>query len=148
MADEQAIVKGSCLCQRVKYEFRGQPATTILCHCSVCKRLTSSLFALHYPIAQSNFSITSGQPKTHNFTHPAGMDIEAAFCDQCGTLLYKRVEAEPFRRSYLVQAGTTELKPGLEAKGLWVEAPKTELWVSQRAPWLAPVEGAEQKPEF
>ncbi len=76
------------------------------------------------------------------------MGVEAAFCDRCGTWLYKRVDADPFRHWYLVQAGTTDLEPGLEAKGLWSEAPKIELWVSHRAPWLAPVAGAEQKSEF
>jgi hypothetical protein len=84
------------------------------------------------------------------FTHPAGIGIEAAFCDRCGTWLYKRVEAEPFKRWYLVQAGTTGTgaEAGPEVKVLWTEAPKIELWVSQRAPWLGAVEGAEQKVEF
>ena len=81
------------------------------------------------------------------FTHPVGMGIEAAFCDQCGTWLYKRVDADPFRDWYLVQAGTTGTdKSNMKAR--WTEAPKLELWVSERAPWLVPIAGAEQKAEF
>ncbi len=120
----------------------------LLCHCSVCKRLSGSLFALHYPIPPTNFTLTSGQPRTHKFTHPVGLGIEAAFCGDCGTWLYKQVGGGPLEGCYLVQAGTTDLEPGLEAKGYWTGAPAVELWVTERAPWLAPVEGAEQRPGF
>jgi len=123
-----------------------RPLDQLLCHCSACKRLSGSLFALHYPIPPTNFAITSGQPKTHKFVHPAGPPVEAAFCGNCGTWLYKQVEANPFEGFYLVQAGTTDLEPGSEANGYWTAAPEVELWVTERAPWLAPVEGAEQRP--
>ena len=173
MANNQSITKGSCFCKLITYQFEGEPVTKVrinivispqltqrlainnslppaqaLCHCSVCKRLSGSLFALHYPIPPTNFILTSGQPKTHKFTHPAGMNIEAAFCGDCGTWLYKQVEGGPFEGFYLVQAGTTDLEPGLEAKGYWTGAPAVELWVTERAPWLAPIEGTEQRPGF
>jgi len=119
-----------------------------VCHCSVCKRLTGSLFSLSYPIPTTNFTLTAGKPKTHKFTHPAGMGIEAGFCGDCGTWVYKHVETEAFKGFYFVQAGTTDLEPGMEAKGYWTGSPAAELWVTERAPWLAPIEGAEQNPGF
>ena len=178
MVNNQPVTKGGCFCRKITYQFEGEPVTKVrtmnhpprltrgprgeskltatqqsplpqaLCHCSVCKRLSGSLFALHYPIPPTNFTLTSGQPRTHKFTHPAGMGIEAAFCGDCGTWLYKQVEGGPLEGFYLVQAGTTDLEPGLEAKGYWTGVPAVELWVTERAPWLAPIEGAEQRPGF
>ncbi len=168
MANNQSITKGACFCRKITYQFEGEPVAKVrttlpgsqkqsnthhpppqlLCHCSACKHLSSSLFALHYPIPAPNFTLTSGQPKTHKFTHPTGLGIQAAFCGDCGTWLYKQVESGPLEGCYLVQAGTTDLEPGLEAKGYWTGAPAVELWVTERAPWLRPVEGAEQRDGF
>jgi hypothetical protein len=126
----------------------------MLCHCSVCKRLTGSVFAMHYPVAGNQFAITSAaRPKVHAFTHPTGLPLVASFCPDCGTWLYKQVEAEaaPMYGFFLVQAGTTDLPPGATeaAEGHWAKrTPAVEIWVSERAPWLAPVDGAEQKAQF
>jgi len=263
--NQTIIIRGSCFCGKVRYQFRGEPATKVcflvfppsqlplflsqplfpsmkhvrpkqnsgetaptylltylpnsrlknhvvplqstshkhlhplpftnsikkkaICHCKVCKKLSSSLFALHYPIPPSNFSITpttsttgeeSGDStsrenqhlKTHKFHHPdaPSMAIEAAFCDSCGTWLYKKVDAEPFAGWFLVQGGTVgDLKgdgggdegdgesgegKGDEGEGeikgeYWDEnKPVVELWVSQRVKWLGAVEGAEQREGF
>lgn len=103
---------------------------------------------MHYPIGPGKFAVTAGEPKVHNFKHPTGVVTAASFCGDCGTWLYKQVEADPWRGFHFVQAGTTDLQAGLEAKGYWTGTPAVELWVSERAPWLAPVTGAEQKPQF
>ena len=121
----------------------------MLCHCGDCKRLSGSMFAMHYPIPGANFTITAGEPKVHNFKHPTGVVTAASFCPDCGTWLFKKVEADPYRDYFLVQAGTTDLEPGMEAEGYWTRTkPVVELWISHRAAWLAPVEGAEQKMQF
>lgn len=57
------ITKGSCFCRSIQYTYTDTPPTTALCHCSVCKQLSGSLFALHYPIHPDKFSITAGEPK-------------------------------------------------------------------------------------
>ena len=144
----RASGKGAYHPPRLTKTIQYSPPPQLLCHCSACKHLSSSLFALHYPIPAPNFTLTSGQPKTHKFTHPTGLGIQAAFCGDCGTWLYKQVESGPLEGCYLVQAGTTDLEPGLEAKGYWTGAPAVELWVTERAPWLRPVEGAEQRDGF
>jgi hypothetical protein len=120
----------------------------MLCHCSDCKRLTGSVFAMHYPIGPGNFTITAGEPKVYNFKHPTGVVTAASFCGDCGTWLYKQVETDQWHGFYFVQAGTTDLEPGMEAQGYWTGKPVVELWVSERPAWLAPVEGAEQKAQF
>ena len=108
----------------------------------------SSLFAMHLHTAPDKFRIKSGEPKIHSFQHPSGLDMKGAFCGDCGTWLYKQVEVDPWRGFYLVQAGTTDLEPGKEAQGFWADPPVVELWVSERAPWLQPIKGAEQKAQF
>ncbi|KAH8878539.1 hypothetical protein GQ53DRAFT_707131 [Thozetella sp. PMI_491] len=148
MATSQSIVQGGCFCKKIVYQFEGEPATKMICHCGDCKKIGSGVFALHYPIAPDKFSIIQGQPKVHKFKHFAGLPIQAAFCGDCGTWLYKQVEADPWNGFYLVQAGTTAYEPSQGAQGYWAGSPVVEIWVSQRAPWLQPVPGAEQRPEF
>lgn len=122
----------------------------MLCHCSDCKRLTGSVFAMHYPVGPGKFAITSAaQPKVHGFKHPTGVVTASSFCPDCGTWLFKQVEAAPWQGFYFVQAGIVDLEPGLEARGLWAKTtPLVKIWVSERAPWLAPVQGAEQRAQF
>jgi hypothetical protein len=106
------------------------------------------MFAMHYPVPAEAFTITKGSPKVNDIKHPTGLEMKAAFCPDCGTWLFKQADADPFKGWFLVQAGTTDVEPDKEASGYWVGAPEVELWVSQRAPWLGPVKGAEQKSEF
>lgn len=74
--------------------------------------------------------------------------MEIFLCGDCGTWVYKQCHVEPFEGFYFVQAGTTDLEPGKEAAGYWSESPIVELWVTERAPWLGSIEGAEQRPGF
>ena len=120
----------------------------MVCHCNECKRLGGSVFAVHYPVAPGAFKLTSGEPKTHSFKHRAGIGITAAFCGDCGSWLYKQAEADPWHGFFLVEAGTTDVEPGQEAQGYWTNPPAVELWVSERAPWLGSVQGADQRAQF
>ncbi|KAH9908284.1 hypothetical protein F4778DRAFT_716774, partial [Xylariomycetidae sp. FL2044] len=38
------LVRGSCLCQAVKYELAGGHGTKLICHCLTCKKITGSAF--------------------------------------------------------------------------------------------------------
>ncbi|KAH8659977.1 DUF636 domain protein [Xylariales sp. PMI_506] len=148
MSTSHSVVKGGCFCKKISYEFEGEPATKMICHCSDCKQVGSSVFALHYPISPDKFTITSGQPKLNHFKHFAGIEIVAAFCGDCGTWLYKQVAAEPWTGFYFVQAGTVSLEPDQAVSSYWTSPPVVEIWVSQRVPWLAPIQGAEQREQF
>ncbi|KAK3387345.1 hypothetical protein B0H63DRAFT_448197 [Podospora didyma] len=116
MANSQRTnaIKGSCFCSNITYEMEGEPATkarvivpvpTFHSRLAQNGALSSRCTA---PVAPEKFRITSsGQPKIYQFTHPAGFTTDAAFCGDCGTWLYKQVEADPWRGYYFVQAGTT-----------------------------------------
>ena len=45
--------------------------------------MTSSLFAMHFPMQPRSFEIKEGTPKSLNFTNPTGVVTEAGFATQC-----------------------------------------------------------------
>ena len=90
------------------------------------------------------FDITDGTPKKTETTHENGMPIEAFFCGDCGTPLYKVAHADAFKGAVIVMAGTIDnLGDHMD-----VAEPGAELWVKYRAGWLGEVKGAQQLQEF
>lgn len=84
----------------------------------------------------------SGKPKTFSKKHHKyDMTINLYFCPDCGTGIYKDTDADMFKDTVLVQAGTT-------ADGLDGYTPNTELWLKEKAKWMPEVQGAAQVQEF
>jgi len=129
---------GTCLCGNLKYEFSGEGSQRVLCHCTQCRRMTSSAFSTNIVIPASAFTI-HGTPK--NYTFVRGEEIHTtSFCGDCGTTISKIVDGfEKFKGLVVVQGGTLDEGQGFEK--LKVDA---ELYVSNRADWLKEMEGAKQ----
>lgn len=70
------------------------------------------------------------------------MILTIYFCPQCGSTLYKEGSADMFKGLKLVQAGT------LHDKTLLNTGIMAELYVSERASWLAKVDGAAEMATF
>jgi hypothetical protein len=70
------------------------------------------------------------------------MKITLFFCPECGTAMWKEADSDAFKGLKLVQVGTlsdtAQLEKGMDA----------ELWIKYRVPWLAAVDGVEQKSQF
>ncbi|KAF7591894.1 hypothetical protein BBP40_000941 [Aspergillus hancockii] len=98
---------GSCLCQAVKYEYKGDPLAKAVCHCLTCRKLSSGS-STNVLIPQDHFHITSGEPKTFSMTHESGMHLTTHFCGNCGNLLYKTADREEFKGAVIVLAGTLD----------------------------------------
>ncbi len=55
------MIKGSCLCQQVEYQFDGQIEEVAICHCNQCKRAQGTPFVTNAPVSAEFFAFTKGK---------------------------------------------------------------------------------------
>lgn len=87
------MLRGSCLCGEVQYEYSGELGPIVMCHCSQCRRAQGSAYATNSPVQASRFRFVAGQELVKEFESTAGK--KRAFCQECGSPLYSRRDAKP-----------------------------------------------------
>ncbi|NTG20668.1 GFA family protein [Agrobacterium rhizogenes] len=116
----EAIRTGGCLCGAVRYEVRGEPYQSGLCHCKTCRKLTGSAFSATANWHRPQFRMTG---EISNFD-------KRSFCPTCGSRLF-----------FLLEDGV-EVFLGTLDDAPYAISPMVEVWSIRREPWLAPVVGA------
>lgn len=84
--DQKHTHQGGCYCGSVRYEISSDPQFTMVCHCSICRRLQSSAMgapATFFPV--DGVKVTKGQEHLTEFLSPRR--YSRAFCNKCGTRL-------------------------------------------------------------
>ncbi|GAA5314981.1 MAG: GFA family protein [Candidatus Pelagadaptatus aseana] len=82
------MIKGSCLCGNVKYQYTGTIEEVAICHCDQCKRAQGTPFATNSPIKKSLFSFQSGENSLKAFF--SSEKKKRVFCGNCGSPLYSQ----------------------------------------------------------
>jgi hypothetical protein len=77
------ILEGGCLCGAVRYQVRGKPTNTMICHCRTCRRATGSPVVAWLTFAQADFEVTTGALAEFRSSPP----VRRGFCGTCGTPL-------------------------------------------------------------
>lgn len=106
--------EGGCRCDGVRFRISKAPLLTGACHCSGCKRMSSSAFSLAVVVPVDGFAVTKGTPvvggihaatrhmfcphcMTWMFTHPEGID---AIVNVRATLLDDHAWFTPFVETF------------------------------------------------
>ncbi|MDW6020491.1 GFA family protein [Mesorhizobium sp. BAC0120] len=110
---------GGCLCGAVKYEVRGEPFQSGLCHCTTCRKLTGSSFSATANWRSDQFSMT-GELRTYE---------RRSFCPRCGSRLF-----------YLYDDGVEVFLGTLDQAPNDIK-PMVEVWTVRREHWLPPIAG-------
>jgi hypothetical protein len=80
------MLKGSCLCGQVRYEYDGEIAEISMCHCSQCRKAQGTAYVAVSPVESSKLRLTAGAQRLKEYRATPGK--KRVFCDQCGSPLY------------------------------------------------------------
>ena len=90
---DSSMLTGHCLCGDVRFEYDGPLGPVALCHCGQCRRAHGSAFSASAPVQKVRFRLVSGEAQVREFESSPGK--YRAFCSNCGSQLYSRVDAIP-----------------------------------------------------
>jgi hypothetical protein len=76
-------VRGGCFCGAVRYEARGAPSNSMICHCRMCRAVAGALAVPWVTFEREGFRFTKGRPKAFKSSRP----VRRTFCCGCGTPL-------------------------------------------------------------
>lgn len=118
------MIKGSCLCGRITYEYDGELDELAVCHCDQCKRAQGTPFATNAPIRADRFRFVSGQGHAKDFySSPAKRRV---FCSECGSPLFS---ARDDKRD------TLRLRVGTVTSG-HIPTPSYQIYCDSAAEWF------------
>lgn len=114
-------IRGGCLCGAIRYEARGEPLASTLCHCQSCRRASGAPSLAWLVFKQADFAFALGEPVRYESTP----GVIRTFCGACGTsLTYQR---ESKGGSIDVTTATLDHPDDF--------APSKEIWVSEKLAW-------------
>lgn len=115
---------------------------TFTCHCTDCRKITASMFATNFIVADSYLKHTRGEEILKTFkqskTIASGKAMTNCFCSTCGTLMYRISEAFPGHS--ILRTGTVD-DFNLHETAL---KPRFEVFTKNRVGWLSSANGVEQ----
>ena len=81
---------GGCLCGAIRFEVTGKPITTYYCHCSMCRKVSGSMFQLGATVPIERFRFIKGEPTAYE-SSPGCL---RKFCISCGSSLVNMVPGD------------------------------------------------------
>ncbi|RFU27520.1 hypothetical protein B7463_g8802, partial [Scytalidium lignicola] len=135
----------TCICGAVQLAFSTQDQDLVknfICHCTDCRKITASMFASNFTVADVHVKHLRGQDNLKAFsqsrTIATGNTITNYFCSTCGTLMYRA--SSGFPGLLFMRIGTVDDFNLHETK----LKPHVEQFVDDRVGWLLPVGGVKQ----
>ncbi|KAF7325811.1 Glutathione-dependent formaldehyde-activating enzyme/centromere protein V [Mycena kentingensis (nom. inval.)] len=137
----------TCFCGAVQLSFPTEGpgfVNSFICHCSDCRKITTSFFSSIFTIADTHLTHVRGQANLKTYSDPEARTIASGqvmtnyFCATCGSLMY-RVGAR-FPGYSLLRLGTVDDYEKHEER----LRPRLEQFTKDRADFLTPLEGSKQ----
>ena len=115
---------------------------TFICNCTDCRKITASMFASNFTVADTHLKHLRGRDNLKTFgqlrTIASGNTMTNYFCSTCGTLMYRVGSAFPGQS--ILRIGTVDDFHLHETK----LRPRVEQFTKDRVGWLRGVEGVRQ----
>jgi len=86
------MLKGSCLCRKVRFTYSAEVTELSMCHCSQCRKAQGTAFAANSPLDDKKLRF-EGAEFIKKF--PSSGDKVRAFCSECGSALYSAKASVP-----------------------------------------------------
>jgi len=120
---DPSVVRGSCLCGRVRYEIDAPLGTALHCHCSMCRKAQGSAFRTRAAVARSSFRFRSGEELLTRYESSPG--TFRCFCSVCGSPVASFFAGDP--GTIGLPLGALDDDPGVR--------PVCHVHVASKAPW-------------
>ncbi|KAI1380163.1 Mss4-like protein [Hypoxylon crocopeplum] len=135
----------TCFCGAVQLAFPTEGPgllNTFVCNCTDCRKVTASMFASNFTIADTHLRHVRGQADLRSWgqdrTVASGARMTNHFCGTCGTLMYRVSASYPGAR--ILRIGTVDDFNLHDTK----LRPRVEQFTKDRVSWFTGVEGAKQ----
>jgi ADP-ribosyl-[dinitrogen reductase] hydrolase len=128
-------LKGSCLCEAVRYEVDRLDTPIGNCHCSTCRKAHAAPYAPTARVARDHFHLIAGAEKLSAFESSPGRTRQ--FCSMCGSHIFAERAGE---RHVVLRVATLDDDPTVR--------PVVHIWTSHDVPWLAEGEALPRFPEW
>ena len=122
----EGTVRGSCLCNAIKFEITEPFKFVHNCHCSRCRRARSAAFTTNGFTSADGVTFVSGEENIKLYKVPEAKFFTHAFCDTCGSGM-PRKDAD--RGIAVIPLGALDDDPGCgaddhiftDSKAAWYE---------------------------
>jgi hypothetical protein len=119
------FAEGGCACGDVRYALHISPLIVHACHCTDCRRLTGSAYAVNAWIEQEFVEQKSGTLCKFERKGGSGSPHDVHFCSRCGTAVWSRYHRAP-GTYWWVRVGTLD-RPDLVS-------PDVHIWTRSKHP--------------
>ncbi|GDY25761.1 aldehyde-activating protein [Agarivorans sp. Toyoura001] len=130
------VLRGTCLCEAVRFEAEDNFEQFHLCHCDQCKKISGGAHVSNLFLTPSRFTWLSGKQQINQYDVP-GRNISNAFCKHCGSPVPYLSSS---KRWVIVPAGSLDSSPSL--------APQDHIFVKEKATWYKNIRGIKQYSGF
>ena len=119
------MIEGSCCCGEVRFTISREPKFVAACHCSRCRKLGATPFAMVY---SDSFELLCGGEQIVQYRPEPPFKYQRSFCGKCGTSLGEVLSKEGM---FPIPVNCFDRDPGLEirfhehvaSKPAWSEIP-------------------------
>jgi hypothetical protein len=124
-------ISGNCHCGNITYRAQVDPNEAYICHCTDCQSISGSPFRWAVSVAETDFELLSGEPKTYIKISDNGEESLQLFCPNCASPLYSTTSgAGP--KWFNLRLGTAEQRSQLK--------PKSQCWHRSVQKWVNGIE--------
>lgn len=130
-------LRGSCLCDGVRFVVTETPTQLRHCHCGRCRKARAAAFATNLFAPAEAVRFTRGETLLERFPVPGARFFVHVFCRTCGSPMPR---VDPGRGVAVIPAGALDDDPGLR--------PASHIFVASRAPWHTIADALPQHAEY
>lgn len=124
-------IVGGCQCGSVRYTLYEPPMMVYACHCTICRRISTSIFNVSCIVEETTLTIEQGELSRVEWTADENIQRFGDFCTKCGVRI---------RHGHIHSRGIYVLRGGTLDNQSWAR-PAAHIWISEAADWFVLPDG-------